>query len=138
LITRPPSRRCGKQARRNQYDASGPVSKESSTCSSVSVSSGPMAVAMALLTRMSTVPNRSTTAATNASTFADERMSHSAAYASAPASAREATVPEASRTSATAIRAPSLPRAIAIPRPTPRAAPVTIATLPSSTPMARG
>src|ERR1700722_1926742 len=112
--------------------AAGPVLSASSMESSSTSAIGTIFVAIALLTKMSTVPNRSATAATKSLTWAEERTSQMRAKTFCASSSP--ITPVAGRRSAIATFAPARPRASAMPRPTPRAAPVTMATLSSSAP----
>ena len=127
----------GKHATMNAQEPSNPDSQVARISSSVHSSSGCGAnMICALFTRMSTVPHSATTAATAASTCSRSRTSHCNARAlppSASISAAVATTPSNVRAS-TATFAPSFANASASPFPIPALAPVTIATLPVSTP----
>src|SRR6185503_4725549 len=95
---------------------------------------GPTRSSPALLTRMSTVPQRPMTSATTRSMRALSLMSARQAAACPPSLAMASTVSRApaSLRSTTATRAPSRASASAMPRPSPLAPPVTIATLSGS------
>ena len=91
-----------------------------------------VSVSPALLTSTSTVPKRRTAVSITPSTWAGTETSAAAAAADPPRAviaAATASAP-AGATSLTTTCAPSSPKRTAIARPMPRAAPVTIATLP--------
>src|SRR5688572_16511185 len=117
--------------------ASGPDCQYLSMCSSVVSMKGindRPGSAIALLTRMSSVPNSPTTASTHERMSPMSVTSHATGKAATPRSRTSAAVDVAVARFLSAITTldPSLANASATPRPMPCPPPVTIATLPSS------